>query len=36
LNALPESQATLSAEAYRQIDRELAKFPAHQKRSICR
>jgi NADH-quinone oxidoreductase subunit E len=33
LNALPESPATLSAETYRLIDREIAKFPAQQKRS---
>jgi NADH-quinone oxidoreductase subunit E len=33
MSALPESGETLSAEAWRRIDRELAKYPPQQKRS---
>ena len=33
MSALPEEAGTLSADAYRRIDRELAKFPPQQKRS---
>jgi NADH-quinone oxidoreductase subunit E len=33
MSALPESGETLSAEAYRRIDREVAKYPPQQKRS---
>ena len=33
MSALPESSETLSAEAYRRIDREIAKYPPQQKRS---
>jgi NADH-quinone oxidoreductase subunit E len=33
MSALPESGETLSAEAWRQIDREVAKYPPQQKRS---
>jgi NADH-quinone oxidoreductase subunit E len=33
VSALPESGGSLSAEAYRQIDREVAKYPPQQKRS---
>jgi NADH-quinone oxidoreductase subunit E len=33
VSALPESGETLSVEAYRSIDREVAKYPPQQKRS---
>jgi NADH-quinone oxidoreductase subunit E len=33
LSALPESQGSLSPESWKAIDREVAKFPAPQKRS---
>jgi NADH-quinone oxidoreductase subunit E len=33
MSALPESGEALSAEAYRRIDREVAKYPPQQKRS---
>ncbi len=33
MSAVPESEGTLSAETYRRIDRELAKYPPQQKRS---
>jgi NADH-quinone oxidoreductase subunit E len=33
VSALPESGGTLSPEAYRRIDAELAKYPPQQKRS---
>ena len=33
MSALPETGETLSAEAYRRIDREVAKYPPQQKRS---
>jgi len=33
MNAVPETGGTLSAESYRQIDREIAKYPPQQKRS---
>src|SRR5438445_493229 len=33
MSALPETGVTLSAEAYRRIDREVAKYPPQQKRS---
>jgi NADH-quinone oxidoreductase subunit E len=33
MSALPESAETLSTEAWRQIDREVAKYPPQQKRS---
>jgi len=33
MSALPESAEALSAEAYQRIDREVAKYPAPQKRS---
>lgn len=35
MSAVPEEAGTLSADAYRRIDRELAKFPPHQKRSAA-
>ena len=33
MSAVPKSEKLLSADAYRRIDRELAKFPADQKQS---
>jgi NADH-quinone oxidoreductase subunit E len=33
MSAMPETGETLSAEAYRRIDREVAKYPPQQKRS---
>jgi NADH-quinone oxidoreductase subunit E len=33
MSAVPETEGVLSAEAYRRIDRELAKYPPQQKRS---
>jgi NADH-quinone oxidoreductase subunit E len=33
MSAVPEEAGTLSADAYRRIDRELAKYPPQQKRS---
>ena len=33
MSAVPETEGTLSAQTYRRIDRELAKFPPQQKRS---
>jgi NADH-quinone oxidoreductase subunit E len=33
MNAVPDAGGTLSAQAYGAIDREIAKFPAQQKRS---
>ena len=35
MSAMPEEAGTLSADAYRRIDRELAKFPPQQKRSAA-
>lgn len=33
MSAVPQRQSALSADAYRRIDRETAKFPAQQRRS---
>jgi len=33
MSAVPQTSLLLSADAYRKIDRELAKFPAEQRRS---
>jgi NADH-quinone oxidoreductase subunit E len=33
MSAVPQSTLVLSADAYRKIDREIAKFPAEQRRS---
>ena len=33
MSAVPQTHLLLSADAYRRIDRETAKFPAEQRRS---